>query len=148
VWARRAPAVCGVLARALIVAGLVASASSCGLAEASGAADVAADRFHMLYQDEKWGEIYAEASPRLRQVTTEADFAELMSAIRRKLGAYRSASRTSVNVNATTDGTTVSQVFDTEFAEGHATEELRWSIVSGRAVLLYYNINSPLLILR
>jgi len=90
--------------------------------------------------------MYLDADPQFRVAASPIDWGALMAAVRRKLGPFRSTSRTSVNVSSTTSGTTVTQVFDTTFDQGHASEQFRWNIVGGRALLLAYNINSPTLI--
>jgi hypothetical protein len=38
--------------------------------------------------------------------------------------------------------------YDTEFAEGHATESFNWRVSGGKVHLAGYNIKSPLLITR
>ena len=92
--------------------------------------------------------MYADADPQFRTTTSLTDWSTLIAAVRRKLGPYRSTSRTNVNVISGTSGTTVTQTWDTTFEQGHAAEQFRWNIVGGRAVLLAYSINSPILITR
>ena len=122
--------------------------SSCSFGEASGLADQAVERFHAQYAAEQWSAMYDGADPQFRGATRASDWTALMAAVRRKLGSFRSTSRTNVNVTASTGGTTVRQAFDTTFDEGHATEQFLWGIAGDHAVLLGYDISSPLLITR
>jgi hypothetical protein len=67
------------------------------------------------------------------------------------LDAVRSAaettfySREEVGTNA---GSYISLTYDTEFAEGHATESFNWRVSGAKVHLAGYHINSPLLIAR
>ena len=38
--------------------------------------------------------------------------------------------------------------YDTEFAEGHATESFNWRVVDGKVRMVGYNIQSAILITR
>ena len=137
------------IARRLVLAATLSlTLSSCNFAEASGLADRAVEQFHTQYAAEQWSAMYDAADPGFRRATSAADWSALMAAVRRKLGAFQSTSRGNVNVVSGTGGTTVAQSFDTTFTDGHATEQFRWVISDGRAVLLGYNISSPLLITR
>lgn len=132
----------------LVGAILLLAIASCGIPEASGHADEAVQRFHAQFEADEWSAMYADADPQFRAATSLTEWTALMSAVKRKLGPLRSTSRTNVNVSSATSGTTVTQAFDTSFEHGRATEQFRWKIVGGRAVLLAYNINSPTLITR
>src|SRR6266568_4276729 len=102
--------------------------ASCNFAEASGAADQAVEQFHRQYAAEQWSAMYDASDAQFRGATSASDWTALMSAVRRKLGGFRSTSRGNVNVVSGTGGTTVTQSFDTTFDDGHATEQFRWAI--------------------
>jgi hypothetical protein len=103
---------------------------------------------HQQFNDESYSDIYMTADADFRRSTTLAAVTELLQAVHRKLGRFVSASQTSANVFASGSNTTVTLVYDSTFAEGKATEQYKFSISGGKAFLLTYNINSPILILK
>jgi hypothetical protein len=122
--------------------------TSCGLVEGKGAAEKVVASMHEQFNAETYSETYLTADADFRRATTLAAFTELMQAVHRKLGTFVSANQTSANVFASGSLTTVTLVSDSTFVEGKATEQYKFSISSGRAFLLAYNINSPVLILK
>jgi hypothetical protein len=81
-----------------------------------------------------------------KKATTEADFVALLEALRRKLGTVRQASPAGWKVNSTPMGTMVSLGYNVEFTEGKGTEQFVYHLREDKAVLINYNVNSPLLI--
>ncbi|HEV8229678.1 MAG TPA: DUF4019 domain-containing protein [Candidatus Limnocylindria bacterium] len=136
---RRAPAIVFVATLAL---------SSCGLFEGKDVAEKAVERFHQQYNDESYGQMYADADAAFRRATSDASWTQLMQAVKRKLGALTRSRQTNFNLFSGTGGTTATLAYASEFAQGKATEEFRYGITGGKALLLAYNINSPDLILR
>jgi hypothetical protein len=116
------------------------------LTKGKGAAESAVNRFHQQLNAEKYGEIYAQSDEKYRGAVKEADSNALFEAIHRKLGNVKNATQSNWRVNATTGGTFVSLVYDTEFTEGRGAEQFVFLVSGERATLLNYNINSPLLI--
>jgi hypothetical protein len=127
---------------------LVLLSASCGFTEGKAAAEKAVDQFHDQFNAEQYGEIYAGADAQFKGATTEAALTQFFQAVRRKIGTFKEASQTNVNVVSGTNGTSVSLVYASEFTQGRATEQFRYSIVGGKGILVAYNINSPDLILR
>jgi hypothetical protein len=127
--------------------GLLALAS-CSLGADQRLATDAVARFHDLYNKEDYASIYAATDNAFQKTTSEAEYETLMSAVHRKLGAYKSAASTGWRGSETLSGTQVSLTFTTEFTEGSATEHFVFRMASGKPYLLGYNINSPLLIPR
>jgi hypothetical protein len=133
-------------ARIVTAVSFAIAMSSCDFAAASGIADQAVEQFHDRYAAEQWAAIYDAADQQFRRTTNVSDWSDLMTAMRRKLGTFRSTSRRNVNFVSDTAGTTVMQTFDTTFEQGHATEQFGWAISGDHAVLLRYYINSPILV--
>ena len=133
--------------RLLSSLGLIALASCSFGADRRLASDAVA-QFHDLYNSGEYPKIYEDADPDLRKTTTEADFDNLMSAIRRKLGACKSSENQGWNVDEEFGGAQVTLTFHTVFTEGDARERFVYKLVAGKPHLLGYNINSPTLILK
>ena len=65
----------------------------------------------------------------------------------RKLGNAQNSSLTNVNVNATTNGTFITTLYQTSFAAGPASETFIWLKSNGDLKLYNYNIQSKALLL-
>ncbi len=129
-----------------LAAGLL---TSCGFLEGKDTADKAVVLIHQQFNDEKYSDIYMAADADFRRATTLADLTQLFQAVHRKLGTFTSANQTNANVFSSTSGpTSVTLVYESQFAEGKATEQFKFSVGAGKAYLVAYNINSPILILK
>ena len=122
--------------------------SACGFAEGKDAAEKAMDQFHQQFNGEQYSEIYAGADAQFKRATTEAALTQLLQAVRRKIGTFKQARQTNFNIVSGTNGTSVTMVYASEFAQGSATEQFMYTIVGSKGVLVGYNINSPDLILK
>ena len=128
---------------------VLAVSLSCGAFDGAAQAQTAAATFHQQFNDERYGDIYDQASAAFKQSTTRDNLAQLLQAVHRKLGTFSKGDVTFTNVfSSTGSGTTVSLTYTSEYAEGRATEDFKFAIGNGRAFLVAYNINSPTLILR
>jgi len=127
--------------------GLIALAS-CALGEDQRLATEAVSRFHSLYNAESYSVIYTSADTDFRKGTSETDYLTFMSAIHRKLGIHKSSVDAGWGVFKGLHGTQVTLVFNSQFAQGAATEQFTYRVSSGKPSLIGYHINSPLLIIR
>ncbi len=128
----------------LLAAAVVVSAA-CGLLASRDVAETAVDRFHQLFNEASYSVIYNEADPAFHRSTAVPDFKRLMQAVERDLGAFRQARRTGFRSDAGADGQLVTLTYESEFAEGRATEEFVFVTRDGEARLVSYDISSPLL---
>jgi hypothetical protein len=129
----------------------VALVSACAGFAAKGEAESAVASFHLMLDGEKYADIYRASDELFKNATTESDFTAVLQAVHRKLGTVHGAaqktfySRDQAGTNA---GSYISMTYDTEFAEGHATESFNWRVVEGKVRMVGYNIQSALLITR
>jgi hypothetical protein len=124
---------------------------SCAGFAAKGEAETAVATFHQMLDAEQYAEIYEATDDLFKGATTPATFTEVLRAVHKKLGDVRTANQTgfySRDQAGTNAGAYISLTYDTEFAEGHATESFNWRVTSGKVRLAGYNINSALLITR
>ncbi|HZS48255.1 MAG TPA: hypothetical protein VFC63_24510 [Blastocatellia bacterium] len=133
---------------AILFAALVLMTSSCSFKEAKDVSERAVSDFHDKFNAGQYHEIYAQSDSRFRTETNEPDLVTFFEAIHRKLGAFKSSSASGFFVNATTFGTQVTLTYETDFSEGKATERFDYAVSSGKALLIGYHINSPLLIIK
>ncbi len=129
----------------------VACGAACAGLAARGEAETSVASFHGMLDAERYAEIYEGTDELFKAATPAAQFTEVLQAVHRKLGAVRSAaqktfySREQAGTNA---GSYISLTYDTQFAEGPATESFNWRVVDGKVHLAGYNIQSTLLITR
>jgi hypothetical protein len=95
---------------------------------------------------QQFDQIYSEAADDLKKTTTDQAMTRLLSAVERKLGAVKSASRNAWSVNFNASGTSVTLKYKTAFEHGSGEETFAFRISGGKALLAGYHINSNELI--
>lgn len=135
---------------ALLAGLLVLAAASCGWLEKAyqgmfKGTTAAVAQFHAQLNQQKYGDIYAQADPALRKSTSAADFAALLAAVHRKLGNFQSGALTKFNENQGEKDIVVAKYRST-FEQGKASETFTLSFTNGQGKLVHYEINSPTLI--
>jgi hypothetical protein len=115
---------------------------SCSSKEHYEVAQAAINRFHELLANKKFDQIYAEASKNLKNNTKSEEFLETLTAIDRKLGAFKVAENKSWSINYGTGGTLVTIGIQAQYEKGSAFETFNFVIENGKAMLNGYNIQS------
>jgi hypothetical protein len=129
----------------------VAVGAGCAGFAAKGEAETGVVNFHEMLDAERYSEIYDKTDELFKTATPGPRFIEILEGVHRKLGAVRSTalkdfySRDQAGTNA---GSYLSMTYDTQFAEGPATESFNWKVVNGKVYLAGYNIQSALFITR
>jgi len=86
-------------------------------------AEAEVERFRELMTAGKLVEIYSESTDELRLATSEKEFTDLLSAVRRKLGQFKFAARTNWFINYNTAGSYILLLgFMTQYERGEAVE--------------------------
>ena len=130
------------LKRVMVTAALGLSACSGG--EHLASADRAVERFHNELNAGQFDVIYNQSAAAMKSTTSKNEMVKLLSAVRTKLGAYKSGTRNSWRVNYGTNANTVI-LFDSNFTNGKAQETFTFGNEEN-SPLIGYNINSPTLI--
>ena len=131
----------------LILLALVALLfSSCSLGKHKETAEKAVVKFHQQLNAGQYREIYVQCGQKFRESASESDTIALFEAIRRKLGSVVNTKQLGWNVNTTPGGTFVRMGYETDFSEGKGQEDFVFEMNNGQALLVGYNVNSPLLI--
>ena len=126
---------CGLL---LIAVGIVGCTSSDG----KPAAEEAVDRFHAMLNNERYGDIYKETGPKLKEVTSEREMIELLKTVHMKLGTVKSTKTSQGRMNSFLTETQIILIQETEFESGEAIETFTFSYSNKKAWLVGYKINS------
>lgn len=125
---------------------LVALTASCSLTKGKEQAEHAVEKFHQQLNSAQYSEIYQQSDDKFKEAVKEAEFTQLLEAVRRKLGTVGDSKQTGWRVNTTPMGTVAMVGYDVEFSEGKGTEQFSFLISGEEAKLLRYDVNSPLFI--
>jgi hypothetical protein len=126
----------------------IASCSFTGLTKGKENSESAVTQIHSQYNAGQFHEIYTQADEQFRKATNEKDFLALFEALHRKLGTVQKSEQATWNVSATTSGTLVTLTYNVEFSEGKGNEQFVFRVSDDKPLLLNYNVNSPLLIIK
>lgn len=119
---------------------------SCSFGKHKETAEKAVAKFHQQFNAGQYREIYTQCGEGFRQATSEADAIALFEAVHRKLGSVVGTKQLGWNVNTTPGGTFVRIGYETTFSEGKGQEDFTFQMNGGQALIVGYNVNSPLLI--
>ena len=121
------------------------------LVACSGGEDVAEakrniDSFHVQLNAGKFEDIHNQTGSEWKDATTRSDAIELFSAVRTKLGPFRSGKQTGWHVNYGTGGKTIIVQIESQYEKGTAVETFTFKDSGEKAQMVGYNINSKALI--
>jgi hypothetical protein len=122
------------------------TAGACGITRHKETAEQAVAKFHQQLNTAQYRDMYLQSDKLFQESTSEADAVALFEAVHRKLGNVDNARPAGWHVNATPTGTFVTLAYDVDFSEGKGQEQFAFKINSNQALLVNYNVNSPLLI--
>ena len=134
------------MVRFLSVILIIVGAVACSSGEHMAAAQEGIAAFRQLVEAQQFAKVHASGSEELRKSISEEDLAKILRGLNTKLGKARSVETNGWNVNYHTSGTFVTLGFKTEFEKGHGIEQFIFRIADGKALLVSYNVNSPVLL--
>lgn len=120
--------------------------AACSSGQDINLAEAGVAHFREQMAAQQFDQIYSEAADDLKKTTTDQAMTRLLSAVERKLGAVKSASRNAWSVNFNASGTSVTLKYKTAFEHGSGEETFAFRISGGKALLAGYHINSNELI--
>ena len=126
-------------------------ASCLFLAACSGGKDVARaeqniERFHAQLNAGNLEMIHNQTGSEWKGATTKPDAIKLFSAVRTKLGPFKSGKQNGWHVNYGTGGKMILVQYQSEFERGTAVETFTFKESGEKIQMVGYNINSPTLI--
>src|ERR1051325_632200 len=134
------------LTSVIFVCALSLIAGACGLTKHKQNAEQAAAKFHQQLNASQYRDMYLQSDKLFQQNTSEADAIALFDAVHRKLGNVDNVTPAGWHVNATPAGTFVTLAYEVDFSEGTGQEKFGFKMNGNQALLVSYNVNSPLLI--
>jgi hypothetical protein len=138
----------------LVVLSPLLMMGGCGLfwlkaKEIASRAEREAAVFHQRLAAAQYAAIYDAAAPAFRTQVSQTDSAKYFGAVHDKMGACKiPAAAQSFLTNATTSGTTARLRYRLECASGSLEETLVYAVDGDRPLLLGYNANSPVLVMK
>jgi hypothetical protein len=118
----------------------VIALAGCSMGEDLGISDKAVADFHQKVDAGQVDAIVDAAAPEAKGDV--AQFHTLLDAVHRRLGAFKSSSRTGFNDNYENGLHTITTSYASVFANGTAQETFVYKLVDGKPQLLSYNIQS------
>ncbi len=118
---------------------------ACSPSKAKTEAGSAVTKFHSQLDAEQYHDIYVQATPEFQKSGSEAEITEFLAAVHRKLGRVQRSDERGFNLNFNTSGSTVTLSYDSQFANGAATEQFVWR-AGGQPALINYRIDSRVLV--
>lgn len=136
-------AICLAVFTALLV--VVSSCVFPNFTQSKKMAEVAVEQFHGYYNAGQFSEVYSQTAKEFKTLHSDTEIASFLELLRLKLGLVKLANQINWRVKATTSGTTVTLDYDVEFSNGKAIEEFVFQLEDSKAMLLGYEVESPLL---
>src|SRR2546430_10439956 len=102
--------------------------ASCGITKSKETAAKSVNTFHQRFNAAQFAAIYNAATPAFKKSAPQAQFMQFIQAVRRKLGAFKSATQSGWRTNATTSGTFVELTYNSQFEQGSAVETFTFVI--------------------
>jgi hypothetical protein len=127
---------------ALVVLGLCGCSTKADLQ----AATAASDNFHQQMASANFAAIYESTSDKFRTTTNRETLFGFLQRVNRKLGPCDQTSQQGFNVNYITVGKFVSLTYSRKCANAEVGEQFVWKIEGGKALLVRYNADSPVLL--
>jgi len=135
------------IGRRMMMAALLAL-GGCSFGKDVSIAEKAVDAFHAQLDAGQFDAIYTAGSADLKARAKQADMVALLSAVHRKLGAFRSGKTQGWNDNIDTAGHMITLSYGATYQNGTADEQFVYRLESGQVRLAGYHVNSDQLILR
>ena len=127
----------------LLIAAALLAASGCSAGRHKTAAEAAVAQFHQMVNAEQYREIYQASASELKSVTSEEQLTGLLQSIHDRLGNSGAATQRGWNVTVSNGVSMVNLNYETQFANGTATENFVYRVDNGAPSLAGYHVNSP-----
>jgi DNA phosphorothioation-dependent restriction protein DptG len=129
------------------VAAVTALAAGCSPLQDTKSADTVIADFHQKLNTGDFAGIYNASSPELKAADPQDKIVQVLSAIHRKLGMFKSGKDTGWNDRVTTGGHFLSIGYAAQYERGTATESFTFRVDGAQARLAGFNVNSEALLL-
>ncbi len=131
----------------IIAAAMLAGLAGCSAKQDADAATAQITAFHQQLDAGNFDAVYENADPIMKASASETTLVQILAAVHRKLGNFKSGSAVGWNENLNPQGRFMSVNYSAKYERGDATENFVYRIDSAPARLVGYHINSTALIL-
>lgn len=120
--------------------------AGCNPIKSTAEAEKAASEFHALFNARNYEKIYDDAHPDFKATQPKADLVAFLRTIREKMGAVKSTTKTGWQASSVNLKTNANLAYSTQFENGKGSETFIYRIADGKASLIGWHVNSPVLI--
>jgi hypothetical protein len=117
-------------------------AAGCEAAKGKPFAEKAVGEFHTQLNAQQFAQIYAATAPEFKKSTEEAAAVEYFTLVHTKMGEFKSANQTGFNANSDNGVSSVTLDYDTEYANGKATETFVYKVEGEKVSLVNFKLTS------
>lgn len=125
-----------------IIAAAGLFAAGCEAAKGKPFAEKAVGEFHSQLNAQQFAQIYAAASPEFKKSTEEATAVGYFTLVHTKMGEYKSTNQTGFNASVDNGVSSVTLNYDTEYANGKASETFIYKVEGEKVSLVSYKVES------
>ena len=130
-------------ARLLVLAAAFAALAGCGdTLKGTEYAEATVAKFREQMKAKQFEQIYDATGAEFKDATSRENGIALFAAVDRKLGGFKRAQRINWSVNTNNMVTMAVLVYDSEYADGTATETFTVKVDDGQGEIVGYNIQS------
>jgi hypothetical protein len=122
----------------------------CGSGMRAGArlSDDSVRHFHSQLDSEAYGDIVRASDEAFQNSENSDEIIKFLAGVHSKLGPSRGSTRTSIFVNANTNGTYIKVTYQSTFDQGNAVEAFTWKKAGAGLKLVRYDVNSNAFVTR
>ena len=132
--------------RRVLASAAIVMLAACNPVANFSAGEERIEQFQDLYSAAEYDAMYAATGPQFREVTSRADFQNLMDVLEARLGVIESTEQSGFNVNSNLNGTFTVVTMNTTFAQGQGVETYTFSGGEDDFELVGYLVNSDRLL--
>lgn len=133
--------------RALVGTAAAMLLAGCSMGQDASTTEKAIGSFHAQINAGQFDAVYAASAEEMKTTTSQVVFDRMMSAIHRKLGAFKSGKVLGWNDNLTANGHLLTLNYAADYDSGAADENFVYRVDGDRATLIGYHVNSQALLL-
>lgn len=119
----------------------ILSVPSCSPEAAKRKATESVGKFRVAWSNGNYHEIYTTADSAFKEGITEEEFTTFAQSMHSKVGEIRQSRLVGDHVNYSENGIMVILLYDTEFTNGKASEQLAWLIKGNQSYLFNYTLD-------
>ncbi|MDP4781017.1 MAG: DUF3887 domain-containing protein [Akkermansiaceae bacterium] len=120
--------------------------TGCNPIKDSALAEKEVPKFHALFDAEDFETIFDTGHPDFQAAQSKEDLIHFLTVVRGKVGAVKSTSKNGWQANSLNGKTNIVLTYKTVFENGDGTETFTYRVEGGKASLLGWHIDAPVIL--